>query len=117
MDWTHLDMTDFETLPGDRYGGTYFVLTASGTTHVMNFDGRLTWQRLADPAGDGGVRSAPKAVASIDDGWRVGSCGHLLCADETYQTGATWHVTAEIVRITDDPNSPGPDVPAERPAS
>ena len=110
-------MTDFETLPGDRHGGIYFVLTASGTTHVMNFDGRLTWQRLAGPSGDHGVRSAAKAVASIDDGWRVGSRGRLLCADETYQTGATWHVTAEIVRITDDPSATWPDVPAERPAS
>ncbi|MFP7834661.1 hypothetical protein [Marisediminicola sp. LYQ134] len=96
-------MQDFDVLPQDRDNATFYVLTASGTIHVMNFKGRPAWTRLPAPGEDALGSGSEKIISQLDEGWRVGQQGYLVCADETYLSGATWHRTATIIRITDDP--------------
>jgi photosystem II stability/assembly factor-like uncharacterized protein len=95
-------MTTLDALPNEP--GVFTVLTESGTTHVISSkEGRLVWERRP-PTGTfvGAYDFEPVRISSLGDGWRVGECGFLWVADETYLTGATWHRTARIVSITQD---------------
>ena len=86
--------------------GIYRIETVSGTVHIISTIGRATWERR--PAAGAGVARYDYRAATLSElgpGWEIGSRGQLVVADETYGSGATWHVTAPIVAIVEEPNS------------
>lgn len=89
----------YDKLPTER--GAYRVETISGTVHIIERAGRITWKRLP---GRGSMTAAHdnRAVplSELGPGWEVGKQGYLVVADETYLTGNTWHLTGIIVSIT-----------------
>jgi hypothetical protein len=94
-------VTTFDTLPNEL--GVFMVLTESGTTHLLSNEGwRYMWERRPPEGTVKGAHDFERIRITSLDGWRVGECGFLWVADETYLTGATWHRTARIVSITRD---------------
>jgi hypothetical protein len=95
-------MTQFEKLPMTR--GVFRVLTASGTVHIIDIQGRAMWERRPAP---GAVPAAydfhPVILSELGPGWEVGGQGFLVVADESYLTGATTHLTATIISISEEP--------------
>ena len=97
-------MTHFDKLP--RQQGIYRVETASGTVHILDMVGRTTWERRPGPgAGIERYDHSPRVLSQLGPGWEVGKQGYLVVADEGYLTGATTHLTATIVSITDEPET------------
>ncbi len=97
-------MTNFDKLP--RRQGVYRVETASGTVHILDMAGRTTWERRPGPgAGTGRYDHSPRILSQLGTGWEVGQQGYLVVADESYLTGATTHLTATILSITDEPET------------
>jgi hypothetical protein len=92
----------YETLPSEP--GLYRVKTASGTDHIIERAGRIYWERRPRP---GAMVAAHdnKAVclSQLGPGWEVGGQRYLEVSDETYLSGKTWHLTATITSITDEP--------------
>ena len=62
------------------------------------------WERRPAP---GAIPAAydfhPVILSELGPGWEVGGQGFLVVADESYLTGATTHLTATIVSITEEP--------------
>jgi hypothetical protein len=42
-------------------------------------------------------------LSQLGPGWEVGGQRYLEVSDETYLSGKTWHLTATITSITDEP--------------
>lgn len=97
-------MTSFEKLP--RQQGIYRIETASGTAHILDLAGRTTWERRPGPGATiERYDHSPRVLSQLGPGWEVGQQGYLVVADEGYLTGATTHLTATIVSITDEPET------------
>ena len=96
------DMTNFDELPRER--GVYRVETVSGTVHVLDIAGRTTWERRPGPgATTERYDYSPRVLSRLGPGWEVGRQGFLIVADESYLGGATTHLTATILYITEEP--------------
>ena len=96
-------MANIEKLP--KKPGVYRFETISGTVHIISTIGRPSWERRPAPgAGVGHYDFRPMTLSELGPGWEVGGKGYLVVADETYLTGATWHLTAQIVTISEEPN-------------
>ena len=97
-------MTNFYKFP--RQQGVFRVETASGTAHILDVAGRTTWERRPGPgAGIERYDHSPRILSQLGPGWEVGKQGYLVVADEGYLTGATTHLTATIISITDAPQT------------
>ena len=97
-------MTHFDQLP--RQQGIYRVETASGTVHILDMAGRTTWERRPGPGAETGrYDHSPRILSQLSTGWTVGHQGYLVVADEGYLTGATTHLTATIISITEEPET------------
>lgn len=95
-------MTNFDKLP--RQPGVFRVETVSGTVHILNFAGRTTWERRPGPGATTELYDySPRILSELGLGWEVGRQGFLVVADESYLGGATTHLTATIVLITEEP--------------
>ena len=97
-------MTHFDKLP--RQQGIYRIETASGTAHILDLAGRTTWERRPGPGAT--IESydhSPRVLSQLGPGWEVEQQGYLVVADEGYLTGATTHLTATIVSISDGPET------------
>ena len=96
------DMTNFDELPRER--GVYRVETVSGTAHILDIAGRTTWERRPGPgATTERYDYSPRVLSRLGPGWEVGRQGSLIVADESYLSGATTHLTATILYITEEP--------------
>lgn len=94
-------MTDYDELPQDTQSAIY-VHTLSGAVHELRMHPG-SWRRLPAPTdAPGQFPMRRKPIFSVAGQWAVGGQGYLECADETYMTGRTWHLTSTIVRITDE---------------
>jgi hypothetical protein len=94
-------MTNFEKLP--RKPGVYRVVTLSGTVHLITVAGRTTWERRPGPGAQAErYDHSPRILSELGSGWEVGRQGFLVVADESYLGGATTHLTATIVSISDE---------------
>ena len=97
-------MTHFDKLP--RQQGIYRVETSSGSVHILDVAGRTTWERRPGPGATiERYDHSPRVLSQLGPGWEVGQQGYLVVADEGYLTGATTHLTATIVSITDEPET------------
>ena len=94
-------MTNFDTLP--LTVGRYRVETVSGTVHIFDIAGRITWERRPGPgATSERYDYSPRILSQLGPGWEVGRQGYLVVADESYLGGATTHLTATISYITEE---------------
>ena len=96
------DMANLDELPRKR--GVYRVETVSGTMHILDIAGRTTWERRPGPgATTERYDYSPRVLSQLGSGWEVGRQGFLVVADESYLGGATTHLTATILYITEEP--------------
>ena len=97
-------MTHFDKLP--RQQGIYRIETASGSVHILDVAGRTTWERRPGPGATiERYDHSPRVLSQLGPGWEVGQQGYLVVADESYLGGATTHLTATIVSITEEPET------------
>jgi hypothetical protein len=101
-DWS--DMTNFDKVPDEP--GVYRVVTQSGTMHILTVAGRISWERRPGPgAGTERYNFSARNLSELGPGWEVGQQGFLVVAHQSYLGGATTHLTATIITITDEPET------------
>jgi hypothetical protein len=94
----------YEKLPFER--GVYRVETISGTSHIIERAGRITWTCLPGRESMTAAHDNQAVpLSELGNGWEVGKQGYLVVADETYLTGNPWHLTGTIVSNSEEVQS------------